>query len=257
MKQLLFGIACFGSLVLASCEKNEMPVYDTSYTALNIWFGTSSNALDSTTYNYSYKMGEGTLTFYARVMGVPVDYDRTFELEVYDGDTGTAAGSYWTETYTIGAGETEVECNIYFDTSKLTDADSFTETDGHLCFRMAANDTFLAGTEDRTNLIVVLKNYLSKPDEWDSATYPLRPYSAYFGTYSKVKYQFMISELGLVDFHINYSTSTPYDEETNTISSAYASYLVQKLKVALEEYNNDLNNTDTPLRDETGSVVSF
>ncbi len=239
---------------LAGCSENDTPVYDSDYTALNIWFGTTSTVLDSTTYNYSYTLGESSLTFYARVMGTPVDYDRTFTLEAYDGDLTEADGSYWTTEYTIGAGEYLAQFPIYFDTSKLKDSDSFTETDGHLYFRMAENSEFVAGTASMQNLIVVLKNYLDKPSEWDSATYPYRAYSYYFGTYSKVKYQFMIQETGLIDFHISYTATTPYNEETNTISTSYATYLAQLLEVALEEYNS---THDTPLTDESGSLVVF
>ena len=40
--------------LLASCSKEEVSVYDTDTTALNIWVGTASIAADSTIYNYSY-----------------------------------------------------------------------------------------------------------------------------------------------------------------------------------------------------------
>ena len=99
-----------------------------------------------------------------------------------------------------------------------------------------------------------MKNYLSKPDNWDADQYPLRPLSAYFGEYSKVKYQFMIQELNLVDFNISYNATISYDEETNTLSHNYANYLVSKMKLALEEYNA---THDTPLTDETGNIVTF
>lgn len=258
MKNLNYtAIACLLAVVMGSCDKNEMMRYDTDYAALNIWFGTETNVTDSVSYNYSYSMGEGSLTFYARVAGVPTDYDRTFAIEAFDGDLNEAEGSYRTESYTIPAGETLTECPIHFDTSLLKNADSFTERDGHLYFRMVANEAFATGTDNRSVLKVVLKNYLDKPDEWDSAMGKRRAYYLYFGTYSKVKYQFMISTLGLVDFHIEYGFSGTYDPETNTMSIAYAQYLVQKLQVALEEYNNDPNNPDTPLRDETGAVVTF
>lgn len=258
MKNLKYvGIVCLLATIFGSCDKNEMPIYETDYTALNIWFGSEKKVSDSLSYNYSYSMGEGSLTFFARVAGVSVDYDRTFILEAYDGDLSEAEGSYWTETYTIKAGETLIECPIHFDTSLLKDADSFTERDGYLFFRMAANEEFVSGTEERSVLKVVLKNYLGKPDEWDNAIGVRRKYSDYFGEYSKAKYQFMVSTLGIIDFHIEYGFTGTYDEESNTMSISYAKYLVQKLQVALEEYNNDPNNPNTPLRDETGSVVTF
>ena len=66
MKQYLY-ILCFATIALlwGSCDKNETPVFDTSYSAINIWFGTESSVLDSVTYNYSYtleKDDKGLLT---------------------------------------------------------------------------------------------------------------------------------------------------------------------------------------------------
>ncbi len=259
MKTLKYFIGCFLiAIAICSCEKNEMPGYDANYAALNIWFG-GGQVLDSTTYNYSYAMGEKVLNFSARVIGVPVDYDRTFEIEVYDGNINEAEGSYRTETYTIKAGETEVTCPIYFNSSLLKDKTSFTDESGVLYFRLVENKHFQQGVDKRNTLVVVLKNYLSKPDTWDDTAYPMysNNYSYYFGNYSKKKYQFMIDKLGLVDFTISYSAQKDYDEETNTISTTYADYLKKKLQVALEEYNSDPNNPDTPLKDESGSIITF
>ena len=242
------------SVTLASCSKNEYPEFDASYSALNIWFGTESTPQDSITYNYSYAMGEKTVHFYARPIGVQSDKDRTFQLEAYEGDLDEAEGSYTLGEYTIKAGTTTSEFDITFDTSKLKDAQSFTNKDGHLKLRLKTNDEFQQGAQELQTLTIVLKNYLDKPDNWDAATYPMMALSRYFGDYSKVKYQFMIQELDMVDFKVNYNTSISYDEETNTISSNYASYLASKMKLALEEYNN---THDTPLTDETGKVVTF
>lgn len=255
MKNLkyLFALGII-TICLSSCKENDIPVFDAGYSALNIWFGTSAIPVDSTTYNYSYSLGADTLKFYARVIGKLSDEDRTFSLEAYDGDLTEAEGSFFTTTYTIKAGESEAQFPIVFDTSKLKDANSFTQKDGHLYFKMKENTTFKTGATSMNELRVVLKNYISKPADWDAATYPLRPYTAYFGAYSKVKYQFMIQILGLVDFHISYSQGPSYIKETNTVSHYYATYLVQRLQLALDEYNS---SHDSPLKDETGSLVVF
>lgn len=260
MKKLHYitAIIAVALTAFAGCSENETPVFDREYSALNIWFGTdygtSFTVLDSTVYNYSYSLEEGSVTFNARAIGVPVDYDRSFTLEAYKGDIDEAAGSFSTCTYTIKAGETSAECKITFDTSKLKDADSFTERDGHLYFRVVENSEFNTGAENMNSLCVVLKNYLAKPTEWDAATYPHLAWSRYFGTYSRVKYQFMIQILGMQDFTISYGATVAYDEENNVISNNYASYLAQRMYNALEEYNN---THDTPLTDETGALVTF
>lgn len=253
---------CVAVAGLCGCSSNEVPVFDTSYSALNVWFGTTgyNSVLESTSYNYSYTLGEDSVMFFARVAGLPVDYDRSFTLEAVDGNLEEAEGSYRVETYTIKAGEVEVECPIYFDTSKLKDDELFSseEEEGSLSFQVVEDGTFASGAESLQTLVVILRNYLAKPDEWDTrASMYALAWSGYFGEYSKVKYQFMIQYTGLIDFHISYYATVPYDEETNTISTTYATYLRDKLRLYLEEYNADPNNTDAPLRDETGSLVTF
>lgn len=261
MKKLHYYIIAAATAVMtvfAGCSENETPVFDKEYTALNIWFGTdygtSFTVLDSTVYNYSYSLEEGSITFNARAIGVPVDYDRSFTLEAYAGDTELAEGSFSTDTYTIKAGETSAECKITFDTSKLKDSEAFSEKDGHLYFRMVENSDFKTGAENMNSLCVVLKNYLAKPEEWDAATSPHYALYIVFGTYSRVKYQFMIQTLGMQNFTINSRATVAYDEETNEISYNYARYLAERMALALEEYNN---THDTPLTDETGVLVTF
>ncbi len=258
MKNLkYFGLAFLLAMSLDSCVENEMPLYDTNNTAMNIWFGNANLVLDSSAYNYSYAMGEKALTFIARITGMPVDRDRTFEIEAYEGDLEEAAGSFRTETYTLKANETTVECPIYFNTAQLKNPVSFTQRDGYLKFRLKNNDEFGNGTDEKSVLKVVLKNYLDIPNDWVNPIYPNMDYVNFFGTYSVRKYQFIISVWGYVDFHIDRVTTVDYDEATNTLSKKYAKYMYKKLQIALEEYNSNPNNPDVPLRDESGNVITF
>lgn len=242
-------------LGLGGCSKEEVSSYDTSLTALNIWVGTQAGAVyETTTYNYSYAYEEGNVTFYAQISGMPTDYDRTFHLEAYGGDSARIINTIRTEDYVIPAGAIGGTYQVHFNTQLLPDPDLFTAEDGLIHFRMVSNDTFAIGTEGHQSFTVVLKNYLAKPDNWDSANYPRVPLSRYFGTYSRVKYQFMIEHLGLIDFEINYNTQTAYNEETNVVSAVYAVYLQQVMQRALNEYND---THDTPLTDEFGIPVTF
>ena len=183
-----------------------------------------------------------------------MDYDRSFTLEVVDGDIVEAEGSYRLDTYTIPAGMVETECAIYFNTSKLKDENSFVERDGHLYFRVADNAEFETGTEDRQELVVVLKNYLAEPEEWNTVVQPYLAWYRYFGEYSKVKYQFMIQELGIMEFHIYASATSPYNEETKEMSVNYAQYLAEVLADALDEY--EITHGER-LKDEYGREVQF
>ncbi|MBP3229372.1 MAG: DUF4843 domain-containing protein [Prevotella sp.] len=240
--------------LLASCSKEEVSVYDTDTTALNIWVGTASIAADSTIYNYSYSVDKGFLVFHARVAGMPVDFDRPFELEAFEGDLQLAEGSYSLRNYVIPAGAVQISDTIDFDTSKLRDASAFSVNDGRIRFRVKENNTFQTGAGELSALTIVLKNYLAKPAEWDAAVYPRMAYAGIFGVYSRVKYQFMIQILGMMDFHIDYRATVPYDEAANTVSYNYALFLADKMRQALDDYNA---THATPLTDETGTVVTF
>lgn len=243
------------AILVAACSKEEVPTYDTTYTSLNIWVGTQGGAVyENTTYNYSYAYEEGSVTFYAQVTGLPADHDRQFRIEPYGGDSAAMANTIRTEDYVIKAGETTGMFKVWFDTQKLAPDTLFSDTDGTIHFRMVPNDEFQVGTEGHSEFTVVLKNYLAKPDNWDAANFPQQPLSRYFGTYSKVKYQFMIEVLGLIDFQINYNARTSYNEATNTVSSSYAVYLLQQMQEALDNYNA---THATPLVDEYGNPVSF
>jgi len=242
-------------LLLASCSKEEVPTFDTSYTALNIWVGTAEGAVyESTTYNYSYALEEGSITFYAQISGMPADYDRTFRLEPFGGDSALMANTIRVEDYVIKAGEIKGEFKVHFNTQALSAPDLFSKADGTISFRVKENDLFSIGTENHQTFTVKLKNYLAKPDNWDSANYPRVAISKYFGAYSRVKYQFMIETLGMIDFEINYNTQTSYDEELNVISASYAIYLQQVMQKALNEYNASHSE---PLVDEYGIPVTF
>ncbi len=249
-------------LASSACQHQEVPTYHTDLTQLNIWVGTASGIVyDHVTYNYSYAYEEGAVTFYAEITGMPAHHDRTFQLEVTGPDAETVAPTVRTEEYTIPAGAIGGTFQVHFNTQRLPHADLFTTSDGVVQFRMVQNSDFDIGTENHQVFTVQVKNYLAKPDNWDSV--PVRndmliflPLSRYFGSYSRVKYQFMIEHLGLVDFYIQTSMGSlpAYNEETNTISAAYAVQLQQQIQLDLAQYNA---THDSPLTDEFGQLVTF
>ena len=242
-------------LLLTACSQEEVSLYDTSQTALNIWVGNQAGAVyDHATYNYSYAYEEGSVTFYAQLSGMPADVDRTFRLEPFGGDSALMAVTVRTDDYVIPAGAIGGTYQVYFNTQLLPDANLFANREGSINFRVMPSDAFSIGTEGHQQFTVVLRNYLAKPDNWDTANFPRIPLSKYFGTYSRVKYQFMIEHLGLIDFEINYNAQTSYDEETNVVSASYAVHLRQVMQRALNEYNE---THDTPLTDELGTPVLF
>ena len=253
LPSLMGGVG--GGSLFSSCSHEEITTYDPTRTSLDIWVGNVAGAVfESTTYNYSYAYEEGAVTFYAQISGLPADHDRTFRLEPFGGDSALMVNTIRTEDYVIPAGQIVGSYQVFFNSQALSSPTLFTSQDGQIHFRVAPNDEFEAGTEDHQQFTVILKNYLAKPDNWDAANFPRIPLSRYFGTYSRVKFQFMIEHLGLVDFEINYNTQTAYDEERNIVSAVYAVHLQQVMQRALNEYNA---SHDDPLTDEFGNPVTF
>ena len=244
------AIASLIAVLCISCTQNELKYFDESYSALNIWFGSPSVISDSLTFNYAYTVLErDSVNFYARLCGMPAPVDRTFRLKAVEGDVDLV--DFVIQDYVLPAGEVEGTYPLFINVPD--DFSQFTDRSGHIVFELEENEHFLPGANESSHLCLVLKNFLSKPDEWDSAMYPYMPLSRYFGTYSDVKYAFIIQVTGYSNFRVYYTMGTvelPEGEITATV----ASYLGMKCKLALEEYNS---SHDTPLTDEFGFQVSF
>ena len=256
------GVGLLFCLFIISCSQESVPTYDTNESHLNIWVGTAAGIVyESVSYNYSYAYEEGSVTFYAQITGMPADHDRTFRLEPFGPAAAQVAPSVRDEDFVIKAGAIGGTYQLQFNTQLLPDPTLFSEKEDTVLFRMVPNDEFELGTEKHQEFTIIVKNFLSKPDNWDRV--PTRndmlifkPLKDYFGDYSRVKYQFMIQVLGLIDFQIQASMGSlpSYVEETNTVSATYANQLVQKMQQALAEYNA---THDTPLTDEYGYPVTF
>jgi len=244
------------SLSFVACSTEEVERFDPSFEALNIGFNSETALSQESTFNYSETANERAVKFYARVTGMPVDYDRTFTLEAVDGNLSETAGSYRFDSYVIPAGQISGEYNIYFNPAKLPNADSFATEDGELIFKVKPNEHFAAGALNQNELRFTLKNALAMPEDWDAASYPFWPLSRYFGDYSTEKFQFMIEHGCPINFKVSYSqgVATTIDGETTIFSDSYAKYLQQTYQLALEEYNE---THDTPLCDSVGNPISF
>lgn len=245
------SIFVFASLLLLAaggCKQNDRFYFDTEYRALNIWLGDNqlARSVDSVIYNFAYQKDMDSVMFHVQVAGVPTDTEQTFTLEAVEGDTDKAG--YVVGSYTLGAGQYYGTFPIYF--RKPDGFNEFRDGNGYIVFRMKSNDTFGEGAS--STLRISLSNNVGKPANWDEAVYPERPLNYYFGTYSDVKYSFMIQTTGISNFKIVYSMSTGL--EPGVISHLEAAYLQQKCRIALQEYNT---THDKPLTDENGVAVTF
>lgn len=247
MQKVLSIICC---LAFFSCTKNEELYFSKEQHGINIWLGTSTAPVDSVTYNFAYVIaGKDSVLFNYRITGYPLDHDTEFELQAVAGDTNLVYYSFG--KYTIKAGEYQGTAPIYIQ--KPENYTEFTSGSGKVVFKLKPAGIYKEGAKELDSLTIAFKNYLAKPDNWDAATYPYRPMSTYFGTYSNVKYAFIIQTTGMVDFKIYYTTAKDPQLEANTITSTKASALQSQCKVALQEHNAQYGI----LLDENNNQVVF
>lgn len=235
---------------LFACTKNEELYFSKEKRGINIWLGTSTAPVDSVTYNFSYVVtGKDSVMFNYRVAGYPPDHDTEFELQAVSGDTNLVY--YSLGKYTIKAGEYQGTAPIYIE--KPAGYSEFQNGSGKIVFRLKPSDEYEEGALELSTLNLAFKNYVAKPDNWDAATYPYFAMSRYFGTYSNVKYSFIIQTTGLVNFKIYYTVAKDPALETNTITSTNAAALQVQCKLALKTYNEEHG----ALMDENNNQVVF
>ena len=246
-------IICIFLTNLGGCKENERIYFETDYTALNIWFGTSdalgtsSTVAAQTIYNFAYHNDMDSVMFYARVSGVMVNYDRPFELEAVSGDINKV--EYLFGNYMIPAGRQLMQFPIYF--KKPANFNEFKESDGTIVFKVKANTEFREGAQGRDHITVTLRDRVGKPENWDEEVSSLyRALTYFFGTYSNVKYTFIIQVTGLSNFRV-YASNTNLPEIDNLITNNEGIYLNRMCRAALVEYN--ATHTE-PLSDEFGPI---
>ena len=250
MKKTALILSFVAALLCISCQQNELKFYDESYSALNIWFGTETVVSDSLTFNYAYTvLDRDSVNFHVRLAGMPSPVDRTFRLKAVEGDIDLV--DFELQDYVLPAGGYQGTYPLYINIPE--NYSNFTDRSGHIVFELQENDNFHQGADESCKLYLVVKNFLAKPDEWDSATYPYMSFARYFGSYSAVKFAFIIQQAGYSFFRIYYTMGSAELPETE-ITSTVAAYLVMKCKLALAEYND---SHDTPLTDENGFEVVF
>ncbi|MDI3320948.1 DUF4843 domain-containing protein [Pinibacter soli] len=245
-KFLIFIISCF----LFSCTKEHKFPFPEERNAINIWLGSGSVVEDSVTHNFAYTVtGRDSVMFNFRLSGYPLNHDTKFELQAVSGDTSRV---YYTfGIYTIKAGQYEGRFPIYID--KPAGYTEFKNSTGKIVFKLKESPTFLEGAEELSDLTVIFKNAVSKPDNWDAATSPYFAMSKYFGTYSNVKYAFIIQTTGMANFKIYYTVAKDPVLADNTITATQASYFQNLCKAALQAYKDKYG----PLMDENNSEVVF
>ena len=259
---LLVGLL---SITLGSCEKNEIFYFDLNeQPALNIWFGTMSNAAtstgdittDSVVHNYFFQHNgtKDTIIFHARLVGgVPADHDRTFTLEATSGNLTRA--NVEIGNFVLRQGQHQASFPIVFD--KPAGGIGFT-TDGEVLMLKLKepNEHFKAGFAERRYLHVVVRNATARPDNWDVAYNAFsQRLSTYFGVYSDVKHAFVVQTIGRpLNFNVTPSAQGNVPGMDN-LPNFQAEFYRDMMRHALKTYN-DANPTN-PMRDENNDLITF
>lgn len=238
------------SIAFFSCTKNEELYYAKDKREMNIWLGASNAPVDSLTYNFSYTTAtHDSVLFNYRLAGYPLDHDTEFEIQAVSGDTSLVHYSFG--KYIVKAGTYQGVAPIYID--RPAGYNEFKSSTGRIAFTIKPSSAYIQGAKELSTLYVLFKNFITKPDNWDVAPAGYFTMSRYFGTYSNVKYSFVIQTTGMVDFKIFYTTQKDPSLGENTITATQAQAFQARCKVALQAYNEQHGT----LLDENNNPVVF
>lgn len=232
-------------LFFAGCSK-DIESYQNA-PGVNFYEFASATSLEQVvTKSYSFAvrsaaLQQDTVYIQCKIMGLPATTDRSFVVEaVAAGTTAMAGTDYKILNGTVKADQIIGSVGIVL--YRTADLKSVTKK---LNLKVGSGLDFSAGTVENSTFQLNWNDSLIKPDNWDT-----RPgLVTYFGVYSAVKYQFVITTLGRSSFPIQTSTYNPL----LLTNSQMLDYKAQ-LKEALAAFNG--SNTK-PLTDEFGLIITF
>lgn len=231
-------------LSIVSCSKQEAPIYQEP-DAVTFYYKTGET--DSVSYSFStigYGKESDTVWLQMRVQGTVTNTDRTVKLRAVEGSAARANVDYKLIDFTVKAGvsaflyplvvykKPEMKTDVLRLILEVEPNEAFpgVGAEGLVAGLTAADNTF-----SHNRMKVDLADKLIRPNAWPSR----------FGTYSDMKYSFVIQTLGTGDFRLTTQggiwTSTTLD------------LAVVELRTALLQYEL----TNGPLIDETGVRVTF
>ena len=217
---------------LVSCEK-DLPVYDYKECGLMFEY---EYARDSV-YSYSFAFGPSdvmrdTVKLDVALLGNVVDYDRVISLrQILTGEHDAQSGVHYVpfddpslaSQYILPANATSAVIPVVL----LRDV-SLQENDYNLRVTFQSNADFSFVAKEKSYRSIVIADQLIQPNNWDSYC------KHFFGSYGKVKHQFMIDETGF-PWDNEYVDNEIYGYLSNDQNVLFA--LQAKMQNALAEYN--------------------
>lgn len=235
-------------LVLSSCAKDLEP-YKNQPQVYFFERATDLNKTRVTTKSFSFMsfpstVTKDTLKIKVKTMGYPADYDRVVRGKlIAEGTTAVEGVNFDFIDGLVKAGQVEGQLWILL----YRTADIKTRT-LQLNLSIAETKDFKPGVVEDDFFSVSWSDNVVKPSNWDG----LISLSAFFGTYSTVKYRFIIDILGVTEFKLQQSGRVPL------VEGEYSSAMMTDFKIRMKEALAVYNSTHaTPLTDENGVLVTF
>ena len=229
----LFGLVS-GLFLLTGCENEGFYYQDEARVRLEgpYKWTVGTDSLEFSFITSPPGIDEMVMDITLYVMGKSTDHDRTANIIVVN-ELTTANNDHYTcqSQVTIPAG-------AYYATFPLTlkrTADLQEQT-VKLYLRVEESEDFKVGVREKDHLLVKWNDILSMPKNWSDLV-------EFFGSFSMVKYRFIINVTGVTEF--------------NTTTMSWSQLMNYKIivKNALDEYN--AGHPDNPLKDENGQFVTF
>lgn len=244
LKQIIFASLLVASAV--SCKKSELTSYEQE-DMIYIYKDAFNLKRDSVTYSFAIKPASlliDTVKIPVRIMGVAKTNDREVKLVAIDSATTAVEGLHYSFLpYTIPAGAYTADLPVVIKRTtdmknqefrlKLMIVDSKD-------FKPGVPNSPVAGNYAGAGIqyLIKMNNFLSKPANWDTQLV------TYFGTFSQVKYKFVIDVTSKTEFLVG---APPL------MSIGEINYFKALCKSKLVEYNA----ANGPLMDEFGAAVVF
>lgn len=223
---------------LTGCSTDEI---DTFSGGAQVYFerAAGSGTADSLTYSFAVQPAD----LMADIVEIPivatgnaVDYDRKVNIEVDRSlTTATEGEEYTLQPAVIAAGEFGTVLRV-----DIRRTPAIAEKECHVTLRILPSEGLNVDVNpDWIDYKLKINDILTRPPRW---VYECQPY---FGTYSDVKYRFIIDTLGIWDFP---------DSGDNAISRGQMYFYQDKMKSALRQWEKDNGG---PMLDENGNKISI
>ena len=234
-------------LVMATgCEKSELVRYEEP-AMIYVYREAFNNDGDSVAYSFAIKANNlqvDTIKVPVRIMGDATNTDREVKLAVIADSTTAVEGTHYEFLpYHIPAGEFSADLPVLVKRTadlKNQEVRLLLQVTASKDFQPGIPHSPVAGNFAGAGLkyLVKINDFLTKPSNWDTRLI------YYFGTYSQVKFKFIIDITGITDFPVGSPPAFSFGE-----MQYYNAFCKSKL--------SDHETANGPLLDEFGLPVTF